>query len=177
MLIDGAMQKLFDKPFDESGRYAMRGKVNQRVLERLLDDEYLKMPLPKSTGREKYNEEFLDSIIDEVLSKTHSPFDVIATITAYTAYTIVDQYKRFLGDIDEVVVSGGGSHNEFILKILRENLDAKVSVAKDTDAFEAFGFAILGHMTLLNKPSNVPSVTGAAHHVILGNITNPPYEV
>ena len=45
-----------------------------------------------------------------------------------------------------------------------------------TDAFEAFGFAILGHMTMLHKPSNVRSVTGAKKNVVLGTITFPPCE-
>ena len=52
--------------------------------------------------------------------------------------------------------------------------DLKVKIENTSDAFEAFGFAILGHMTMLKKPSNVRSVTGAKHAVILGNVTYPP---
>ena len=176
MLIDGAMIKLFNQTFDNGGKIASNGEIDWDVLEELLDDDYLKTPLPKSTGREKYNQEFLDMIINKVFSNNHSKEDVIATITAYTAYSIVDQYKKFLGQVDEVVVSGGGSHNNFILEILRKELNVPIIVENRTDAFEAFGFAILGHMTLLNKPSNMPSVTGAMRQVVLGNITNPPYE-
>ena len=111
-----------------------------------------------------------------VLDNGGSKEDVISTITAFTAYSIIDAYNNYLEDIDEVIVSGGGSHNEFIMNILKENLKANVIVENKTDAFEAYGFAILGHMTLLNEPSNVPVVTNAKRRVVLGNITNPPYE-
>lgn len=174
MLIDGAMQKLYQKPYDENGQIAKSGKIDYEVLELLLNDEYLTKPYPKATGREKYNDQYLDQIIKMLCDHHAQKEDMIATITAYTAYTIIKEYQMFLGKIDEVIVSGGGAHNEFIIDLLRKNLKAKITIMENTDGFEAFGFAILGHMTLQNKPSNVPSVTGAKEPVILGNITNPP---
>ena len=117
----------------------------------------------------------MNNVISKVL-ETGSKEDVITTLSAYTAYTIINAYNDFLGEIDEVIVSGGGSHNEYMMDLLRENLKAKIIIENRTDAFEAFGFAILGHMTLLNRPSNVPVVTNAKKKVVLGNITNPPYE-
>lgn len=176
MLIDSAMKKLFNKDFDENGSCASKGKIIKEVLDDLLDDEYLKLPYPKSTGREKYNEKMLNDIIDECRKYSNSNYDIISTITAYTAYTIVDSYNRFLKDVDEIIVSGGGSHNKFIIDIIEKLMNKKVIIENRTDAYEAYGFAILGHMTLLNKPSNVPCVTGASRPVVLGNITNPPYE-
>ncbi len=176
MMIDEAMKILFNKPYDKSGNIAKKGKIDQLVLNELLDDEYLKRTYPKSTGREKYNTIFVKEIIKKIKQNDRSNEDVISTITAYTAYTIVNAYHDFLEDIDEIIISGGGSHNEFIIDILKKELNAKVIIENRTDAFEAFGFAILGHMTLLNKPSNVPSVTNAKRKVVLGNITFPPYE-
>lgn len=176
MLIDSAMLKLFNKPFDDGGSIALKGKIIFEVLNVLLEDDYLKRPYPKSTGREKYNTEMLDNIIRECQKYSNSNYDIIATISAYTSYTIADSYKRFLGEVDEIIVSGGGSHNKFIIKLLEQLLGKKVIVEDRTDAYEAFGFAILGYMTLKNKPSNVPCVTGAKKSVILGNITNPPCE-
>ena len=118
----------------------------------------------------------MDNLIAKIKVYTNKNEDVIATITAYTAYTIIKEYKLFLPDIDEVILSGGGAHNKFIVKLLQKNLKAKITISNQIDAYEAFGFAILGHMTLLNKPSNLPAVTGAKKYVILGNITNPPCE-
>ncbi len=175
MLIDGAMQKLYHKAYDENGQIAGMGTINQKVLNYLLEDDYLNEPLPKSTGREKYSNQYLDNIIEMLKKEKATNPDIIATISAYTAYSIIKEYKIFLKDIDEVLVSGGGAHNEFIIDILKQNLNAKVEVMENMDSLEAFGFAILGDMTIKQKPANVPSVTGAKKAVILGNITNPPY--
>lgn len=176
MMIDEATSILFNKPFDESGNIAKSGTINKEVLDELLDDEYLKRPYPKSTGREKYNTEFVNDIIDKILNSGGKKEDVISTLTAFTAYSIINAYDNFLDDIDQIIVSGGGSHNDYMMNILKQKYQEKVIIENRTDAFEAFGFAILGHMTLLNKPSNVPAVTNASRQVVLGNITNPPYE-
>lgn len=176
MMIDEATLILFNKPFDESGNIAKSGTINKKVLDELLNDEYIKKTYPKSTGREKYNTEFVNNVINKILSSGGKKEDVISTLTAFTAYSIIYAYDNFLGDIDQVIVSGGGSHNEYMMNILKEKYHEKVIIENRTDAFEAFGFAILGHMTLLNKPSNVPIVTNASRQVVLGNITNPPYE-
>ena len=176
MMIDEATLILFNKPFDESGNIAKSGTINKEVLDELLNDEYIKKPYPKSTGREKYNTAFVNNVINKILSSGGKKEDVISTLTAFTAYSIIYAYDNFLGDIDQVIVSGGGSHNEYMMNILKEKYHEKIIIENRTDAFEAFGFAILGHMTLLNKPSNVPVVTNASRQVVLGNITNPPYE-
>lgn len=176
MLIDGAMQKLYHLDYDAFGNIAKKGKMITEVLDEMLEDSYLYMPYPKSTGREKYNDQYLDDLISKIKKYTPKNEDVIATITAYTAYTIIKEYQLFLPDIDEIILSGGGAHNKFLVDLLRQNLTAKTIISDQIDAYEAFGFAILGHMTILNQASNLPSVTGAKKAVILGNITNPPCE-
>lgn len=176
MLIDGAMQKLYHLDYDAFGNIAKKGKMITEVLDEMLEDSYLYMPYPKSTGREKYNDQYLDDLISKTKKYTPKNEDVIATITAYTAYTIIKEYQLFLPDIDEIILSGGGAHNKFLVDLLRQNLSAKIIISDQIDAYEAFGFAILGHMTILNQASNLPSVTGAKKAVILGNITNPPCE-
>lgn len=173
MLIDGAMKKLYSKAYDESGLIAKSGTVINEVLNELMNDEYLNAPIPKSTGREKYNEKFLDNVISKCLAITNKKEDVISTLAAYTADSIVYEYNKFLSTIDLMVVSGGGAYNEFIIDRLREHLPCKVEISTDADSLEALSFAILGYHTLKQKPSNVPMVTGAKKPVILGNITNP----
>lgn len=176
MMIDEAMMILFDKSYDENGNIAKKGKINPVVLNELLNDEYIKRPYPKSTGREKYNTEFVMNIINKILNEGGKKEDVISTLTAFTAYSIIYAYDNFLGDIDQIIISGGGSHNDYIVDIFKEKYQDKIMIEDRTDAFEAFGFAILGHMTLIGKPSNVPVVTNAKRQVILGNVTYPPYE-
>ena len=174
MLIDGAMKKLFKKDYDENGEIALSGKIIHEVLDELMKDEYLKKPFPKSTGREKYNDEFLENIINKCLEYTNDYKDIITTITTYTAATIVDQYQRFLKSIEKVVVAGGGANNNYILKYLQTHLGVEIIKSEINDEMEAIGFAMLGYATIKGIPSNVTSVTGAKENVILGNITKVP---
>lgn len=174
MLIDGAMKKLFNCEFDENGIVASSGKIITSVLTSLLEDEYLKKDLPKTTGREKYNESFLDKIISDCLKYTKDYKDIITTISAYTAESIVNQYEKFFDKIDKVIVTGGGANNNFIMNYLKSHLKIEVIKSDICDEMEAIGFAMLGYATINNLASNVISATGAKEKVILGNITNAP---
>ncbi len=174
MLIDGAMKVLYNKAYDENGNIALTGKVIKPVLEYLLKDEYLSLPYPKSTGREKYNKDYLNNIITMSKKYSDKDEDIITTITTYTAETIIDQTKRFFKGIEKIVIAGGGANNKYIIKYLQDNLDYEVVKSDINDEMEAIGFALLGYATLNNIPSNVKSVTGARDNVILGNITKAP---
>ena len=81
-------------------------------------------------------------------------------------------------DIDLVIVNGGGSHNDYILDTIRNLTNLKIITGEDfginSDSKEALAFVVMGHQTLLGKPSNVKSVTGAKDYVVLGNITLNP---
>ena len=172
MLIDLAMMKLYNKPFDEGGNVALSGVVNKEVLTKLLDDEYYNLPYPKSTGREKYNENYLTMILN--MMKESKKEDIIATITALTSDTIVLAYQKFCQDVDKIVLSGGGSYNQFIVNRIKELTKKEVTIHNMNDSYEAFCFAILGHYTYLHLPSNLKVVTGAKEPVILGQVTYPP---
>ena len=56
-----------------------------------------------------------------------------------------------------------------------EVFDVFVSVSDDfgipDQAREAMAFALMGHESLLGRPSNLPAVTGAKEPVVLGTIT------
>jgi anhydro-N-acetylmuramic acid kinase len=174
MLIDGAMKILYNMPYDNCGNIAKRGKVIKPVLDYLMQDEYLSMPYPKSTGREKYSSEYLNRIINTSREYTNNKEDIITTITAYTAETIIDQIRRFFKGIEKIVIAGGGANNEYIMNYLQDRLDFEVVKSNINDEMEAIGFALLGYATINNMPSNVKSVTGARDSVILGNITKAP---
>ena len=159
--------------YDQGGRIARSGRVNQKLLGELLRDPYYTRKLPKSVGREQYGAEFVAR-----LKKSRLPLaDLIATATELTAGTIALAIGFFAwGWPWEVIVSGGGVHNPQIMAILRRELP-RVTISTSTDhginadAKEAIAFAILAHETWHQEPSNLPSATGAKHPVVLGSIT------
>ena len=104
--------------------------------------------------------------------------DRIRTVTEYTIGSIVYAFKRFIlphSRIDEVIVSGGGARNDFLMRRLQEELPGlrflpagKLGV--DEKAKEAFAFAVLAYQTWHGEPGNLPSATGARRAVALGTI-------
>ena len=78
----------------------------------------------------------------------------------------------------DVFVCGGGVYNQELMRRLRRNLPG-VSVAETSvaglhpDWVEAVAFAWLAMRTVTGQTGNLPSVTGASHKVVLGDIHFP----
>ena len=178
MLIDGLMMKLYDLPYDEDGLIASSGKISKELLDTLMKDEYYDMPFPKSTGREKYNQEYVDYILKLSNELKLSKEDIIRTVTALTSSVIKYQIKKFFKEFDGVLIpAGGGCNNPVIMKDL-ESTDYSLQKIDDynisADAKEAYAFSILGYLRLTNQASNLRSVTGSIDNLSLGSIILPP---
>jgi len=178
MLIDGAVRRFTGatKSYDCDGQLAAAGTVSARLLDRLMRHPFLSAAPPKSTGREAFGEQFLEEILGWPEARKLEDCDVIATLTAFTAASIEDAYRRFLPSLpDQVILGGGGSRNVTLRRMLEKKL-SPISVLVHEDfgipstAKEAMAFAILAAETLRGRPSNVPSATGARHRVVLGSI-------
>src|SRR5690554_1453985 len=149
IMIDFFTNKYFNKPFDEDGKIALSGKVIDEVFAELIKDEFSYKKPPKSTGREQYSQTFMEELAEKLEFDKYKKEDIIATITEFTVFGIVYNYKTFIKDFDTVVVNGGGSHNKYIIKRLKESVkEAKVLTGEeygiDSDAKEAIAFAVLG---------------------------------
>lgn len=152
-------------PFDRDGEKARSARLNEALLERLLADPFYSRPPPKTAGREQYGAEFIERTgID------------ITTATELTAQTIALAISQFSG-IDEVIVSGGGAHNRYLMERLRARLNQRVVTSAeygvDVDAKEAVLFAVLAYESYHGQPCNIPSATGAQRPVALGKISRP----
>jgi anhydro-N-acetylmuramic acid kinase len=185
MLIDRVVSILTDEKFtyDLDGNFAMKGKVNEELLNRLiLEDKFVMQAPPKSTGREYYNEKMVRELI-ELKDEYELDFnDFIATITAYTYKAIAYNVNEFITkdtEINEVYVGGGGSRNKAILKGLQENLGLDVYDMEElnfsSDAKEAIAFAVLGNEFLNERFNNMKTATGADVNVIMGKLVYPPF--
>jgi anhydro-N-acetylmuramic acid kinase len=150
-------------PFDRDGDRARSGKVNEELLARLLEDSYYRRDPPKSCGREQYGAEFVrESGID------------IATATELTARTIALAVGRYPAT-REVIVSGGGAHNRYLMERIAALIPARVTTSAEfgigVDSKEAILFALLAYETYQGRPGNLPSATGARKPMILGKIS------
>lgn len=181
MLIDMACTKLFNAPYDKDGSIGQRGKISEALLSDLMNDEYFKLSPPKSTGREKYSEAFLNNVIEKAKNLNLANEDIISTLSAFTAKTIINQIETFVEEFDkgELIVSGGGANNPYIMSLLKQyktkTYDVKTGfeLGFNSDAKEAVGFVVLGYLRIMNKPSNVVTVTGAKKEISLGSMVLP----
>jgi anhydro-N-acetylmuramic acid kinase len=170
MVIDALVAHLTEgrETFDRGGRIARGGKVHRGLLESMIHDPYLKRTGPKTAGREQFGQEFVSGLI-----ATGIPLpDLIATATEFTVYAAVYQIYRTI-EPDEIIVSGGGVHNRWMMRRLREECKSSPVLSSaefgiDPDAKEAIAFAVLAHEFVERRPGNLPSATGARRPVVLG---------
>ena len=158
-------------PFDSDGHWALEGAVNQGLLEDMLSDAYFSKSPPKSTGKERFN---LDWV--KTLASRHRDIpaqDIQRTLLELTVKSIIQQLPE-TSDL-RVYVCGGGARNPLLMDVLARALpEVPVSLTSelgvDPQMVEPVAFAWLAKQALDGKPGNLPDVTGAAGPRILGAI-------
>ncbi len=175
VLVDGAMKLLFNQNMDKDGAVARRGKLNIPLFNELKTCPFVRRKPPKSTGREYFNRQFLQQILDFAKGK-HIPFeDIISTLTHFTAWSVSENIRLFANPGCKTIVSGGGAKNSFLMELLRIYLpEAEIlssnEVGIPVEAKESLAFAFLAYLRMGELPSNIPNVTGARERVSLGII-------
>ena len=179
-VIDAVVKTLRpDMRFDKDGELARAGRPVEEVLDELLAHPYFAAPPPKSTGRELFTPDYVAQLVKRCRAVRVGcrDEDIIATATALTARSIADAYRRFMPEpISEVLASGGGAKNKFLLEsIARLVAPMKVRVFDevffDGEAKEAVAFALLAKLFVDGRAGNVPTATGAKGPRILGKLT------
>lgn len=179
IVVDGLMKHFFGKPFDSDGHVARRGKILPQLLQWMANHPYLRRPPPKSTGREEFGEAFVRKVVRRPRGKRRE--DIVATATEFTALSVYDGIVRFARrklTIDELIVSGGGVHNTYLMNALQRYFTGTKTKTVErfgfsSDAKEAICFALLANETIAGNPANLPGTTGAKHPTVLGKICLP----
>jgi anhydro-N-acetylmuramic acid kinase len=190
MLIDGAMQALYQQPFDADGRIGASGQFIPELMQQLQEHPFLMQYPPKSTGRELWGSALLTPLLASV-AHHHPPEDCIATLTAFTAWSVIDAYHRFVlpkvGVIDEIILCGGGAYNPTLISWMQHWISTMpafkhakhgtlphFSTTEDYGlpnmAKEAVAFALLAWARWFGLPNNIPACTGATQYVSMGHI-------
>jgi len=179
MVIDQLTQLLFDKPFDRNGAIAGRGRILEPVLKKMLRNPFFHQKPPKTAGREEFGREYAKAFLRRCGKAKKE--DVIATATALTARSISAAIRDFVvkkGEYRDYIVSGGGSRNLTLMKMLSQEIAASGLKLRHSDEFgvpsqakEAIAFALLAYQTWQRQPGNIPSATGAKRAAILGKIS------
>jgi anhydro-N-acetylmuramic acid kinase len=174
MVIDALVSRMTNgrQTCDRDGRIARESKIHERLLKTMLGNPYFKLRPPKTAGREQFGQEYSSGLIATGVALP----DLIATATELTARSIASAISSYCKNTREIIASGGGVHNRWLMQRLRELLPAfdLVTTAEhgiDPDAKEAIAFAVLAHEFVSGRPGNLPSATGARRPVLLGRET------
>jgi len=177
MLLDAWVKANLGTDYDADGAWSATGVVLQSLLTSMLAESYFALPPPKSTGRDLFNDTWLKQHLQaqHLHSPNLRPQDVARTLVALTAHTIVDVLMQHCNAVDEIYLCGGGARNSLLVADLQALLiDKKIATTDElgigVDWLEAVAFAWLAKQTINNKPSNLPSVTGAMGLRVLGAI-------
>lgn len=184
-LIDLAIHRFSEGQltYDADGAWARQGRIDETVIGRWLQEDYVLSPPPKSTGRECFGQADLEQRLADLAATGFSggvhlaPADVLATLTAFSAAVVAQDLRRGPRPL-ELLVAGGGSRNPVLMEQLRRRCHgtavlplSELGIA-DSER-EALAFALLAWWHLKRHPGNAPSVTGARRACVLGVRAEP----
>ena len=190
MCIDAVVSEITGgkERYDKAGQRAAQGIPYQPLIDEWLTHPFFQLTPPKTTGREMFGHTFAMECLAACRKYGLSDNDSIATLTELTVQTITGYIAQFItgrNPIDTLYVSGGGVHNQTIMRRLSEVVGAGLPRPYNTivepvdtsgisaDAKEAIAFAILANESLHGQGGNLPSATGASVRKILGKFVCP----
>ncbi len=171
-LMDAWSQRHLGEEFDRDGNWAASGSINRKLLTKLLAHPYLSQKFPKSTGREDFNLQWLDGLLEN--EEKIETKDVQATLLEFTAESIATSTLEIFTP-DEVYICGGGALNTELMKRLQvlfgeKPVQSTLLLSIDPQWVEAAGFAWLAKRRIENLPGNSTTVTGASKELTLGGL-------
>lgn len=175
VLMDAWIMRHQGKAYDANGAWAGSGTFIPTLLQTLLNEPFLNLPPPKSTGRDLFHEAWLG---DKLASFGKvAPADVQATLAAFTAVSLANAIMEHAPAAKTVYICGGGAYNKHLMHQLQQTLATRGHIAsvQSTNALgvspnhvEALAFAWLACRHVAHAPGNLATVTGASGPRILG---------
>ena len=177
-LLDGVVRALSGgrEQMDRDGARARRGRVDAPLLRELLDDDFLRRPPPKSTGRERYGSAEAEALAQRWRAQGRAEDDLVATLVAFSAGAVAAACRDFLpAPVERLLVAGGGAENPALMAALARALPQCAVATSDAAgvpprAVEAMAFSLLGRNALLGIPNHLPRCSGASRAAVLGEI-------
>ena len=175
-LIDEFSFQIWKTRYDKDGLQASKGKINEDLLTYLMDNNYFKKKPPKSTGRDEFGINIINSIISKFDNIDN--FDLLRTLVRFTAESIIfnlKHLKNFSIKNSTLIMSGGGINNKLLMDDIRIISDFNQIITSDqigvnSDYKEAFLMSVLGLARVNKIKTNIPNVTGASEFVSCGDI-------
>ena len=170
-MIDEWVRKNSKNNFDENGSVAKSGKINQLILNQVIDNFKI----------DKFDKSLDIKDFDISFARGLSLEDGCATITNFTAYLIAKGIEYANGRNDKSIkylVCGGGRKNNFLIQSVKDFLKNKKNISLnsideynlDGDYIESQAFGYLAIRSYLNLPISYPKTTGCKIPTVGGTL-------
>tara|TARA_R110002051_G_scaffold8755_1_gene35934 strand:+ start:32913 stop:33989 length:1077 start_codon:yes stop_codon:yes gene_type:complete len=148
--------------YDEGGKLAHSGGINIEMLDQLNSLKYYLLPHPKSIGYEW----FLEEVVPIVESTEDTIENLLHTSIHHICDKVVQQIQlNFINKNQQLLVTGGGALNSFLIETLQQKLGATTKVVVPEKIIiefkEALVFALMGVLRVEQQTNVLSSVTGA----------------
>jgi len=156
-LIDQWMRTNSKMKYDKDGKKAMSGRINKNILKKAIE-KIIKKKFDRSLDVKDFDISFVEGLSLE---------DGAATLTDYTSKILTSNPLFYTLDGKNVLISGGGRKNKFLIKRIEANSNHKISLKLIDDLgidggfIESQAFAYLAIRSYLKLPISFPETTGA----------------
>lgn len=178
-LLDACTREYFNQPYDENGTWAAQGTPHKGLLKALKNHAFFKVAFPKTTGPELFNVGYVRRAQQQSSTEFLSPQDLLATLTQFSADTIVEAITQTIqpGQSYTLYASGGGAHNPVLMRHIQQQLsDLEIKRTEALgiagDAKEAVLFALLANETVAGGAVDFGTRQGVPR-VTMGKISFP----
>src|SRR5210317_912123 len=170
-MIDEWIRKNSKNNFDKNGLIAKSGKIDQLILNQIIDNFELKS-FDKSLDIKDFDISFARGLSLE---------DGCATVTNFTAYLIAKGIEHANGNNNDPIkflVCGGGRKNDYLINSIKSYLSHKQNISLnsiddyslDGDYIESQAFGYLAIRSFLNLPISYPKTTGCIKPTLGGKL-------
>jgi len=179
LLLDGLASRISKGKLkcDFHGKIALSGRPRKEWVEKILKHKFFKKPAPRTTGREDFNENWMDGLLEGLKIKLDRDGPDLLRSGAYAVARMIAQcyaenYRNF--EIDEIIVSGGGANNRALIFEIEQAMWKRAIMSQELgiplQAKEPIGFGMLAELCLAGASANLVQATGARIPAVLGKI-------
>ena len=170
-----AQKKGFE--YDKDGLLAQKGKLDAILLQKLNDLSYYTQKYPKSLSNQWVQTVCWDVVTAHsatIEDKLHT-FSIHIVEKVVEAIVLLQKNKKSINKEQQLLVTGGGAFNTFLITQLREklsfhNIDTIVPLAEIINFKEALLMCLCGYFRVIERCNASRSVTGALRDTINGAV-------
>tara|TARA_B100000745_G_scaffold298022_1_gene245931 strand:+ start:252 stop:1277 length:1026 start_codon:yes stop_codon:yes gene_type:complete len=161
------LSKKMNLDFDKDGKISKNGKLINDLYAKLNKLDYYNNNYPKSLGIEWVNSNIIPLL-------EQYPNQIVDLLHTYSCH-IAEQVSKNTINETNVLVTGGGAKNKFLIDLINNKLNNKVIIPEINiiDYKESIIFGFLGVLKMLNINNCYSSVTGSSIDHCSGDIFLP----